>query len=146
MRWVLALLCVAALLSACSDDSKDTTATATPVKTASGLQYTDLKVGTGEPVKAGQTAVMQYTGWLQGPDGKPSTKFDSSRDRNQPFPFRLGAGQVIKGWDEGVAGMRKGGQRRLVIPPDLAYGARGAGDGVPPNSTLIFDVELEDIK
>jgi FKBP-type peptidyl-prolyl cis-trans isomerase len=105
-------------------------------KTASGLAYQDTKVGTGATAAAGQNVSVHYTGWL--PDG---TKFDSSRDRNQPFDFKLGAGQVIRGWDEGVAGMKVGGRRLLVIPPDLAYGPSGSGP-IPPNATLVFDVEL----
>ncbi len=109
--------------------------------TPSGLQYVDLKVGTGASPQTGQTAVVHYTGWLV--DG---TKFDSSKDRNQPFTFAVGRGQVIKGWDEGVATMKVGGTRKLVIPPDLAYGARGAGGVIPPNATLTFEVELLEIR
>jgi len=109
--------------------------------TPSGLAYKDEKVGSGPAAKAGQTASVQYTGWL--PDG---TKFDSSRDRNEPFQFPLGAGRVIKGWDEGVVGMHVGGRRQLVIPPSLAYGERGAGGVIPPNATLVFDVELLGVK
>lgn len=105
--------------------------------TPSGLQYIEVLPGSGPEARPGQSVTVQYTGWLT--DG---TKFDSSRDRNQPFTFALGRGQVIKGWDEGVAGMRVGGQRRLVIPSDLGYGARGAAGAIPPNATLIFDVEL----
>jgi len=106
-----------------------------------GLKYTDDQVGSGTEAQAGKTVSVHYTGWLL--DG---TKFDSSKDRNQPFSFPLGRGQVIKGWDEGVAGMKVGGKRTLVIPPDLGYGARGAGGVIPPNATLKFEVELLDVK
>jgi FKBP-type peptidyl-prolyl cis-trans isomerase FkpA len=98
-------------------------------------------VGTGEEANAGESVVVHYTGWL--PDG---TKFDSSRDRNEPFEFALGAGAVIAGWDEGVAGMKVGGRRKLVIPPTLGYGAQGSGDVIPPNATLVFDVELLEVR
>ena len=109
---------------------------------ATGLQYKDLKTGGGAAAKAGTKVTVHYTGWLQNADGSVGKKFDSSRDGNQPFSFMLGAGNVIKGWDEGVQGMQVGGQRRLVIPATLGYGARGAGGVIPPNATLIFDVEL----
>ena len=107
------------------------------ITTASGLQYIDLKVGTGATAQTGQTVTVHYTGWLE--NGK---KFDSSVDRGQPFSFPLGAGRVIKGWDEGVQGMKAGGKRKLIIPSNLGYGARGAGGVIPPNATLIFEVEL----
>ena len=110
--------------------------------TASGLEYEDTEVGTGAEAKAGATVTVHYTGWLQNPDGSAGAKFDSSKDRNDPFQFPLGAGNVIRGWDEGVQGMKIGGKRRLVIPAALGYGARGAGGVIPPNATLIFDVEL----
>jgi hypothetical protein len=106
-----------------------------------GLKYTDTKIGNGATAAAGDKVSVQYTGWLY-KDGAKGAKFDSSRDRNQPFQFTLGAQQVIAGWDQGVAGMKVGGERTLIIPPDLAYGARGAGGVIPPNATLMFDVEL----
>ena len=118
-----------------------TAATAETVTLPSGLKYQDEVVGTGPEPKPGQQVTVQYTGWLD-EGGKKGKKFDSSRDRNQPFSFPLGAGQVIKGWDEGVATMKTGGKRTLIIPPQLGYGARGAGGVIPPNATLIFDVEL----
>ena len=111
--------------------------------TPSGLQYDDSKVGDGAEATAGKSVTVHYTGWLYN-DGTQGAKFDSSKDRNDPFVFSLGAGMVIKGWDEGVAGMKIGGKRTLVIPPQLGYGARGAGGVIPPNATLKFDVELLD--
>jgi FKBP-type peptidyl-prolyl cis-trans isomerase len=116
-------------------------APAKPVTTASGLVYQDVAVGKGAAAKAGDTVVVHYTGWLT-----DKTKFDSSRDRNEPFEFPLGEGRVIPGWDEGVAGMKVGGKRKLTIPPNLGYGAAGAGGKIPPNATLLFDVELLGIK
>ena len=116
--------------------------------TLNDLQKIDVKQGTGTEAGPGKAVVVHYTGWLYD-TSKPDShgaKFDSSRDRNVPFGFMLGAGRVIKGWDEGVAGMKVGGQRTLVIPPRLAYGDRGAGGVIPPNSTLIFDVELIEVK
>lgn len=111
------------------------------VTTESGLKYIDLKEGTGATPTTGDTVVVHYTGTLE--NGK---KFDSSRDRRQPFDFQLGQGQVIKGWDEGISTMKVGGRRQLIIPPELGYGTRGAGGVIPPNATLIFDVELLDIE
>jgi FKBP-type peptidyl-prolyl cis-trans isomerase len=105
--------------------------------TDSGLKYEDTVVGNGATAAAGQNVSVHYTGWLT--DGR---KFDSSKDRNDPFEFKLGAGQVIRGWDEGVQGMKIGGTRKLTIPPQLGYGARGAGGVIPPNATLVFEVEL----
>ncbi len=108
---------------------------------ADGLKYTDTTVGTGAEATPGQKVSVHYTGWLYENDRK-GKKFDSSLDRGQPFGFTLGAHQVIRGWDEGVAGMKVGGKRTLIIPPDLAYGQRGAGGVIPPGATLMFDVEL----
>lgn len=105
--------------------------------TDSGLKFEDTTVGSGAVASQGQTVSVHYTGWLEN-----GTKFDSSKDRNEPFEFKLGAGQVIRGWDEGVAGMKIGGVRRLTIPPQLGYGDRGAGGVIPPKATLIFEVEL----
>ena len=116
--------------------------------TPENLQAIDVREGNGAEATPGHTVVVHYTGWLYDPS-KPDShgaKFDSSRDRNSPFSFPLGGGRVIKGWDQGVAGMKVGGQRTLVIPPQLGYGARGAGGVIPPNATLIFDVELLDVK
>lgn len=107
------------------------------ITTPSGLQYIDVVEGTGETPQTGQTVIVHYTGTLEN-----GQKFDSSRDRNQPFEFPIGRGRVIKGWDEGLSTMKVGGQRRLIIPAELGYGARGAGGVIPPNATLIFDVEL----
>jgi len=116
-----------------------------PVTTASGLQMIDTQAGTGASPKSGQTAVVHYTGYLND-NGKKGKKFDSSVDRGSPFEFPIGQGRVIKGWDEGVATMKVGGKRTLIIPPELGYGARGAGGVIPPNATLIFDVELLGVK
>jgi len=106
-----------------------------------GLSYEDTIIGSGEVARKGQSVTVHYTGWLFN-DGVQGSKFDSSKDRKDPFVFSLGAGMVIAGWDEGVAGMQVGGARTLIIPPDLGYGARGAGGVIPPNATLKFDVEL----
>ena len=116
-----------------------------PMTTASGLQIIDSKVGTGASPKAGQTCVMHYTGWLY-ENGQKGKKFDSSVDRNEPFEFPIGQRRVIAGWDEGVATMKVGGKRTLIIPPALGYGARGAGGLIPPNATLKFQVQLLDVK
>ncbi len=120
-------------------------AVGTTMTTPSGLQISDSKIGTGATPKPGQICVMHYTGWLY-QDGAKGTKFDSSVDRGQPFEFPIGRQRVIAGWDEGVATMKVGGKRTLIIPPELGYGARGAGGVIPPNATLIFDVELLEVK
>ena len=112
-----------------------------PTTTASGLVFDELVVGSGNAAGSGQKVSVHYTGWLTN-----GTKFDSSKDRGEPFVFPLGKGHVIKGWDEGVAGMKVGGKRKLTIPPALGYGARGAGGPIPPNATLVFEVELLDVK
>ena len=111
------------------------------ITTPSGLQFEDTSPGTGAEAQAGQQVSVHYTGWLYN-EGVKGAKFDSSKDRNDPFGFHLGGGMVIKGWDEGVQGMKVGGRRLLVIPPALGYGARGAGGVIPPNATLMFEVEL----
>jgi peptidylprolyl isomerase len=152
-KFAAVMLGLAVLLTACDQAKTTSTTTSAPTTTtgstpmfdeknatttASGLKYIDEVVGTGAAPKAGQQVTVHYTGTLTN-----SSKFDSSRDRNQPFTFVIGRGQVIKGWDEGVLTMKIGGKRHLIIPPDLGYGARGAGGGlIPPNATLIFDVEL----
>jgi FKBP-type peptidyl-prolyl cis-trans isomerase FkpA len=141
MRRVLIALLIAAA-SACGGrtDSESNAGGATVTQ----LIKADSKTGTGAEATAGHDVTVHYTGWLYDPSrpDRKGAKFDSSRDRGEPFSFRLGAGQVIRGWDEGVAGMKVGGQRTLTIPPDMGYGARGAGGVIPPNATLLFDVEL----
>ena len=132
---VAVVLFAAFLVAPQTSDAQET------VTTASGLSYIDTAEGSGDAAKAGQSAVVHYTGWLY-ENGKKGNKFDSSVDRGQPFSFPLGAGRVIRGWDEGVAGMKPGGKRTLIIPPDLGYGAAGAGGVIPPNATLLFEVEL----
>jgi FKBP-type peptidyl-prolyl cis-trans isomerase FkpA len=118
-----------------------------PTTTESGLQYFDLAVGKGQTAQAGDTVYVHYTGWLQNADGSLGKKFDSSRDRGEPLSFHLGHHEVIRGWDEGVQGMKIGGERKLIIPSALAYGPRGIGNGlIPPNANLIFEVELIKIR
>jgi peptidylprolyl isomerase len=145
----LAVLSLMTALTAVVPDARFHPATAQtagkPMTTASGLQITDSKVGTGAAPKSGQICVMHYTGWLY-ENGVKGKKFDSSVDRNEPFEFPIGQRKVIAGWDEGVASMKVGGKRTLIIPPQLGYGARGAGGVIPPNATLMFDVELLGVK
>ncbi len=150
MRWLFVLAFVAILGVACGSSSDSDSETDSnsgvnmadeTITTASGLQIKTIVVGTGDKAEVGKTAVVHYTGWLL--DG---TKFDSSVDRGTPFEFQLGAGRVIKGWDEGVATMNIGGKVELIIPPDLGYGASGAGGVIPPNATLKFEVEFLDQK
>jgi FKBP-type peptidyl-prolyl cis-trans isomerase len=136
------LVAVVAVVVGCGKSSTSkaggpTAVSGPPQTTASGLQYWDIAVGSGDTAAAGSQVSVHYTGWLT-----TGEKFDSSVDRGQPFSFPLGAGQVIRGWDEGVAGMKVGGKRQLRIPPALGYGAAGAGGVIPPNATLIFDVQL----
>ncbi|WP_246701423.1 FKBP-type peptidyl-prolyl cis-trans isomerase [Rhodopseudomonas sp. BR0G17] len=138
---VVAMSPAAALMSSTPAMSESVKAVTTP----SGLQIVDTQVGTGASPARGQICVMHYTGWLY-ENGAKTRKFDSSVDRNEPFEFPIGMGRVIKGWDEGVASMKVGGKRTLIIPPELGYGARGAGGVIPPNATLIFDVELLGLK
>jgi len=146
--FAITLLAIATLIDAQTASAQKagstagpTKVTGAPTKTASGLEYWDIKIGTGAAAQTGQHVKVDYTGWLT--DGK---KFDSSVGTGRPFDFLLGAGQVIKGWDEGVVGMKVGGKRQLRIPPDLAYGAKGYPGAIPPNATLIFDVQLVDVK
>ncbi len=148
VQWVLTV-CAAALLAGCGQGTETKTGdvTAQPAAPVTELQKIDIVKGTGEGISQGQVAVVHYTGWLYDPGAAESkgTKFDSSRDRGKPFPFVVGNGEVIRGWDEGVQGMQPGGQRRLVIPSDFAYGTRGNGP-IPPNAPLVFDVELLEIQ
>jgi peptidylprolyl isomerase len=146
---ILLLLAAAIAIPACSQKEKNTmnsaqkspaAATDKYIKTASGLSYLDITPGTGPSPSPGKQVKVHYTGWLEN-----GTKFDSSVDRGQPFVFPIGIGQVISGWDEGVMSMKVGGKRKLIIPPQLGYGANGAGGVIPPNATLIFEVELLDV-
>ena len=141
----LAALVLTSMVSMVSDDSASAQSAAKPVTTATGLQMIDTKVGTGATPRTGQICVMHYTGWLY-ENGVKGKKFDSSVDRGEPFEFPIGQQRVIAGWDEGVATMKVGGKRTLIIPPQLGYGERGAGGVIPPNATLMFDVELLAIK
>jgi len=133
-------LCVVILATGCSSNTERTSVTQ--------LIRQDARVGTGAEAERGRAVTVHYTGWLydEGRADHKGPQFDSSRDRNEPFSFSLGAGEVIQGWDEGVTGMRVGGQRTLTIPPNMGYGARGAGGVIPPNATLLFDVELLGVK
>jgi FKBP-type peptidyl-prolyl cis-trans isomerase FkpA len=135
--FVLALICLTLMigLNACKEEDPYVT-------TESGLRYLDIVVGDGDEAVAGAKVDVHYTGWLRTETGEKGAKFDSSRDRGKPYSLALGRGQVIKGWDEGLAGMKVGGMRELIIPPDLAYGASGMGGVIPPNATLIFECEL----
>ena len=150
---LLSIVASSVMLGACSREQPPSAAEANPAEapaapaapaTVTELQKIDLHVAPGEGISQGQVAVVHYTGWLYDPRANETkgTKFDSSRDRGQPFRFTIGSGQVIKGWEEGVQGMRVGSQRRLLIPADLAYGDRGAGGVIPPGASLVFDVEL----
>jgi peptidylprolyl isomerase len=145
LRRVASICALAAFMPVLFLDAPMARAQETAVTTPSGLQVKDSKVGDGASPAPGQICVMHYTGWLY-ENGQKGRKFDSSLDRGEPFEFPIGTGRVIKGWDEGVATMKVGGKRTLIIPPELGYGARGAGGVIPPNATLIFDVELLDIR
>ena len=152
----LTLTCsITLFLGACADKTSATTSSSTVIETLSTLQNgpkellkKDIKVGDGTEAKKGQQVTVHYTGWLfdESAPNNQGKKFDSSVDRGQPFVFPLGAGRVIRGWDEGVAGMKVGGKRTLIIPADMGYGSRGAGNAIPPNATLLFDVELLGVK
>ena len=148
MRLVSMVMCsVVFLVVGCGGSTTESGGTVAEANVTQ-LVKQDGKAGTGAEARSGQQVTVHYTGWLYDPSkaDKKGNKFDSSRDRNEPFSFRLGGGEVIRGWDEGVAGMKVGGQRTLTIPPDMGYGARGAGGVIPPNATLLFDVELLDVK
>jgi peptidylprolyl isomerase len=139
------LIASAALFAACATVPSMAQTAGKTLTTPSGLQITDTQLGTGAVPKPGQTCVVHYTGWLY-ENGAKGKKFDSSVDRGEPFAFPIGQHRVIAGWDEGVATMKTGGKRTLIIPPGLGYGARGAGNVIPPNATLIFEVELIEVK
>ena len=145
MKTIALMIMLIGLMASAGGQTKaaggPTKVTGSPTKTPSGLEYWDIKVGTGAVAQAGHKVQVDYTGWFT--SGK---QFDSSVGSGKPFEFMLGAGQVIKGWDEGVAGMKVGGKRQLRIPPELAYGAKGYPGAIPPNSTLVFDVQLVDAK
>ena len=145
LKATVVALSLMGLVSMTSDDKASAQSAAKPVTTSSGLQIIDTKVGTGASPRQNQTAVVHYTGWLY-VNGAKGQKFDSSVDRGETFEFPVGAGRVIKGWDEGVATMKVGGKRTLIVPPLLGYGQRGAGGLIPPNATLMFDVELLGLK
>jgi peptidylprolyl isomerase len=143
---LLASTLTIALVGVCAAGAPTSVAAQTAAATAAGLQMKDIKVGTGQSPKPGQTCVMHYTGWIY-QNGAKGKKFDSSVDRGEPFEFTIGKGEVIPGWDQGVATMKVGGKRTLIIPPEMGYGARGAGGGlIPPNATLMFEVELLGVK
>lgn len=149
----LLAICAAILVTGCKADTAATNTTTSEGKPAMTAQITELQkidtqVGTGREAEIGFNVTVHYTGWLydSAAEGNKGKKFDSSVDRKEPFNFFLGGGQVIQGWDEGFAGMKVGGKRTLIIPPEMGYGARGAGGVIPPNATLIFDVELLDVK
>jgi FKBP-type peptidyl-prolyl cis-trans isomerase len=144
MRTLFVALLAAAVAAACGGTESENMGQSNITE----LVRTDVRPGTGAEAASGQRVTVHYTGWLynESANDKKGSKFDSSRDRNEPFTFRLGAGEVIRGWDEGVAGMKVGGQRTLTIPPAYGYGARGAGGVIPPNATLVFDVELLDVR
>jgi FKBP-type peptidyl-prolyl cis-trans isomerase FkpA len=148
MRNVLPAVALGGLMTALACGGTDSSMGASGVSTITNLQVTDVKVGTGTEATTGKNVTVHYTGWLYDANAadRHGAKFDSSRDRNEPFSFPLGAGRVIRGWDQGVAGMKVGGQRTLVIPPSLGYGSSGMGGVIPPNATLVFDVELLDVR
>jgi FKBP-type peptidyl-prolyl cis-trans isomerase FkpA len=145
LKATVVALSLMGIVSMTSDDSASAQSAAKPVTTSTGLQIIDTKPGTGASPRSGQTVVVHYTGWLY-ENGAKGKKFDSSVDRGETFEFPIGQGRVIKGWDEGVMSMKIGGKRTLIIPPALGYGARGAGGAIPPNATLMFDVELLGVK